>query len=146
MTMPDETRRQIFEELQQIATQVGGTVHAYPSPRDPVRRRTLRQEVDGEDTRFEEAVLDRDGAVYVIGADRGPKVEMFFGSLSYEWVYVIPPVRVPDLVAALVAAHGGSTDDDVLELLAGYYPHGGGRLNSFLTSPPMSASFDTWHS
>jgi len=134
----------IEDALRQVAESVGATVHRYPSPRHPVRRRTLREYVRDEDTQFEEAVLDADGTVYVIGRDSGPLVSAVFGESvsTYEWVYVIPPDRVPDLRQVA----GVAPDTDVLDAVARLYERVGGRLYHPLTGPPVGAAFDTWHS
>lgn len=134
----------VEQALREVAEAVGGTLHRYPTPRHPVRRRTLRHVVRGEDSQFEEAVLDADGSVYVIGHDRGPQVTAVFGGdiESYEWVYVISPEHVPDLVRVA----GAPADQDVLEVVAGLYQRVGGRLFHPLTDPPVSAVFDSWHS
>lgn len=133
-----------FEILQQIADETGGTLQRYPRPRNPVRRLTLRDVVDGENSQFEEAVLDEDGTVFVIGADRGPKVTDFFGEgiSSYDWVFVIAPEHVPDLVDIA----GGTGSEDVLALVAALYARRNGRMHGPLTAPPVSAKFDNWHS
>jgi hypothetical protein len=134
----------IEETLRQVAEAVGATVHRYPSPRNPVRRRTLREYVRDEDTQFEEAVLDADGTVYVIGRDSGPQVSAVFGEAvsTYEWVYVISPEHVPDLRQVA----GATADQDVLEVVAQLYRRAGGRLYHPLTDPPVSAAFDNWRS
>lgn len=134
----------IEEALRQVAESVGGTLHRYPTPRNPVRRRTLRHVASGENSQFEEAVLDADGSVYVIGHDRGPQVtEVFGGDIeSYEWVYVISPEHVSDLVRVAGAPAG----EDVLEAVARLYERVGGRLFHPLTDPPVSAVFDSWPS
>jgi hypothetical protein len=144
MTDPDQAKEQILHELQEVAGQVGGTVHPYPVPRRPVRQLVLRELRTETDTQFETAILDDDGAVYVVGADRGTGVSAVFGEdiQSYEWVYVISPDRVPHLTQAL----GGPADDDVLALLKVYYDSVNGRLHAFLCGPEVGANFWTWHS
>ena len=89
-------------------------------------------------------VLDADGTVYVVGEDRGNGVSAVFGEdiRSYEWVYVIPPDRIPRLVEVL----GGSGDADVLTLVKGYYESTHGRLQAFLCGPDVNATFASWHS
>jgi hypothetical protein len=134
----------IEEALRQVGESVGATVHRYPTPRNIVRGRTLRHVVHGEDSQFEGVVLTADGTVFVVGEDRGPRVTEIFGEgiTSYEWVYVISPERVPDLRQVA----GVAPDADVLEAVARLYERVGGRLYEPLTSPPVSATFDNWHS
>jgi hypothetical protein len=55
---------------------------------------------------------------------------------------VVPAGRVRDLVGFL----GGGGDDDVLDLLAGYYQRTGGRIGELLRSPEVAAEFSNWHS
>ena len=144
MTDGEDPRQQIFKDLQEVATRVGGTVHPYPSPRRPVRRLTLREARTETDTQIEEVVLDADGTIYVVGVDRGNGVSAVFGEdiRSYEWVYVIPPDRIPHLVEAL----GGDQDADVLTLVKAYYDSTRGRLHAFLCGPVVNATFASWHS
>jgi hypothetical protein len=63
-------------------------------------------------------------------------------SSTIEWVYVVPPGRVGDLVGAL----GGGGDDDVLDLLAGYYERNHGGVGMLLRSREVAAEFANWHS
>jgi hypothetical protein len=144
MTHSNEPTDPVEQALREVAEAVGGKLYRYPTPRDPVRRRTLRHVVAGPNSQFEEAVLDADGSVYVIGHDRGPQVtEVFGGDIeSYEWVYVISPDHVPDLLRVA----GAPADLDVLEAVARLYERVGGRLFQPLTDPPVSAVFDSWHS
>ena len=140
----DDARQQIFYDLQEVAAQVGGTLHAYPTPLRPVRRLTLRQTRTETDTQFEEVVLDADGTVYVVGEDHGAGVSAAFGAdiRSYEWVYVLPPDRVPHLVEAL----GGAGGEDVLMLIKTYYESTRGRVHALLCGPDVNATFASWHS
>jgi hypothetical protein len=71
-------------------------------------------------------------------------VSTYFGRgiTSYEWVYIAPPGRVGNLVGAL----GGGGDDDVLDLLAGYYERNHGRIGMLLRSGEVAAEFGNWHS
>ena len=144
MTDGEDARQQILNDLQEVAAQVGGTLHAYPSPRRPVRRFTLRESRTETDTQFEEVVLDADGTVYVVGEDHGSGVSSVFGEdiTSYEWVYVLPPDRIPHLVEAL----GGAGDDDVLMLIKTHYEATHGRLHAVLCGPDVNATFANWHS
>jgi hypothetical protein len=144
MTMPDDERRRIEESLAEVAGQVGATVDAYPRPGTPVRRVVLRDVRNDRGTQYEEAVLEDDGTVRVTGVDRGPGVSDFFGEdiTSYDWVLVVPPARVPDLITAL----GGSPGVDVLPLLATYYEQVKGRISGLLRGPRVRAEFHNWHS
>ena len=121
-----------------------GPCTPYPSPLRPVRRLTLRQTRTETDTQFEEVVLDADGTVYVVGEDQGAGVSAVFGEeiRSYEWVYVLPPDRIPHLVEAL----GGAGSDDVLSLIKTYYESTDGRLHALLCGPDINATFANWHS
>jgi hypothetical protein len=144
MTMPDNDRQRINETLTEIAQQVGGTIRAYPRPGEPVRRVVLHEVSNELGTQHEDAVLEADGTVRITGADCGPGVTDIFGPgiTSYDWVYVIAPDRVPDLVAAL----GGTTADDVLALVAAYYNRVNGQISGLLRGPTVGAEFSNWHS
>jgi hypothetical protein len=76
--------------------------------------------------------------------DRGPQVTVNWGDgiSSYEWVYVIPPERLP----ALREVAGVAPDTDPLEAVAQLYMRVRGRLYQPLTDPPVSAIFDNWRS
>jgi hypothetical protein len=66
----------------------------------------LRDELGSQS---EVAVVEDDGTLRVLGSDQGARVSVFFGSgiTSYEWVYGVPPGRVPNLAGAL--GGGGTT-------------------------------------
>jgi hypothetical protein len=100
-------------------------------------------ETDGG-TQFEEAQLEDDGTLRITGHDTGRTVSQFFGGdiTSYRWVYVVPPDRIQILLHEL----GGNDDDDILTALAAYHEQHSGRISSLLKNPPVSASFDNWHS
>jgi hypothetical protein len=88
--------------------------------------------------------LEDDGTVRVLGHDRGERVSHYFGRgiTSYEWMYVVPPQRVGNLVGTL----GGRDGDDVLDLLAGHYARTQGRMSDLLRRPEVAAEFSNWHS
>jgi len=144
MPTPDDERKRIDEILAEVARQAGGTLHPYPRPGERVRRIVLRDVHDERGTQYEEAVLELDGTVRVTGADHGPGVSSVFGEhiTSYEWVFVIAPDRVADLVAAL----GGTRDDDVLTLLAAYHERVNGRISGLMRGSAVGAEFSNWHS
>jgi hypothetical protein len=126
------------------ATQTGGQVRREPAAGREVRRVVLLDHTDGRGQEHEVLVLEDDGTVRVLGHDRGERVSSYFGRgiTSYEWMYVLPPERVGNLVAAM----GGDTDDDVLDLLAGHYQRTQGRLSDLLRRPEVAAEFSNWHS
>jgi hypothetical protein len=49
-------------------------------------------------------------------------------------------------VGNLLRAMGGGGDDDVLDLLAGYYERTQGRIGDLLRQPEVAAEFSNWHS
>jgi hypothetical protein len=91
----------------------------------------------------EVAILEDDGTVRVLGHDRGARVSQYFGRgiTSYEWVYMVPPERVGNLVEAL-----GGGGDDVLDLLAAYFERNHGGIGMLLRSLEVAAEFSNWHS
>jgi hypothetical protein len=141
----EQTIAGIEQTLTTAAEAVGGTVLPYPRAGTTTRRVVLRDVRDSDGSQFEEAVLEDDGTVRVTGEDEGAGVSGFFGSsiASYDWVYVVPPERVPLLVAEL----GGAPDSDVLDLLAKFYVQAaGGQFGQLLRASPVSAEFDNWMS
>jgi hypothetical protein len=56
-------------------------------------------------------------------------------------MYVVPPGRVGNLVAAM-----GGGDDDVLDLLARHDQRTQGRISGVLRRPEVGAEFSNWHS
>jgi hypothetical protein len=132
------------DTMRRIAESTGATLHIYPRPGEAVRRVVLRDVSNEEDTRYEDVVIETDGTIRVTGHDSGPGVSTVFGPdiTSYEWVYVVPPERAANLVEAL----GGQPGDDPLALLTTHYERTRGVLYHLLTSPPVNASFDNWHS
>src|SRR6476619_1018999 len=99
----EEAIADIEQTLTAAAEAVGGTVQPYPRAGRATRRVVLREVRDSGGRQFEEAALENDGTVRIIGEDQGPGVSGFFGSSidNYEWVYVVPPDRVPILIAKL---------------------------------------------
>jgi hypothetical protein len=142
--MDPETRDKLDQTMAAIAEQTGATLHTYPRPGHAARGVVLQDSHDDRGTRFEAAQMEDDGTLRIVGHDTGPRVSDFFGTAitSYEWVYVVPSGRVTALVQALGADQG----DDVLDALASYYQHHGGRISELLRSPGIAAEFDTWHS
>jgi hypothetical protein len=130
--------------LGEVAAQGGGTLRREPQVGREVRQVVLRDVRDELGSQSELAVVEDDGTLRVLGHDQGARVSVFFGSgiTSYEWAYVVPAGRVPNLVGAL----GGGGDDDVLDLLAGYYERTGGRVGNLLRRPEVAAEFSNWHS
>ena len=104
----------------------------------------LVDQVDEWGAMSEAAILEDDGTVRVLGHDRGTRVSQYFGQgiTSYEWVYVVPPERVGNLVEAL----GGGGDHDVLDLLAAYFERNHGGIGMLLRRPEVGAEFSNWHS
>jgi hypothetical protein len=109
---------EFIADLEAVARQQGGTLHVYPRPGRAVRRVVLRDQTDQRGSQYEDAVLEADGTLRVFGQDQGPGVSQHFGEqiTSYDWVYVVAPDRIGNLVRAL----GGNSGDDVLALLAAY--------------------------
>jgi hypothetical protein len=144
MDEPENPRRELDDTMRQIAESTGATLHIYPRPGEAVRRVVLRDMSDEQGTRYEDVVIETDGTIRVTGHDTGPGVSNVFGPeiTSYEWVYVVPPERAASLVEAL----GGREGDDPVDLLTAYYQRTRGVLYHLLTSPPVNASFDNWHS
>src|SRR5262245_16010047 len=140
----EDERNDIDKVLRTVATKTGGTLHKYPMPNQLERRVVLRDSREQNDLQFEQAGVDSDGALWVLGHDQGPRVSSFLGTTitSYEWVYVVAPECVNNLIAAL----GGTPGDDVLGLLADYHTKNRGRLDGLLRSPQVAAQFDNWHS
>jgi hypothetical protein len=130
--------------LEEVAAETGGTVRRAPQAGREVRRAVLRDLRDELGSQSEVAVVQDDGTLRVLGHDQGARVSVFFGSgiTSYEWMYVVPPERVGNLVEAI----GGGGDDDVLALLAGHYQRTQGRIGDLLRRPEVAAEFSNWHS
>lgn len=74
---------------------------------------TLREEREGEDTRFLCARLDAQGNLCIEGHDMGPTVARILGGSEYEWAISLDAAAVPAYVRAL----GGAAGEDVLALL-----------------------------
>ncbi len=81
------------------------------------RQVNLRQERDGSDSRSLWAHLDDDGNLHIDGQDLGPRTALVSDDDEYEWFETIRAEDVPKVVALL----GGSTGDDVLDLLEAHY-------------------------
>ena len=130
--------------LEEVPAETGATVRRAPQAGREVRRVVLRDLRDELGSQSEVAVVEDDGTLRVLGHDQGVRVSVFFGSgiTSYEWMYVVPPERVGNLVEAM----GGGGDDDVLDLLAGHYQRTHGRIGDLLRPPEVAAEFSNWHS
>ena len=129
-------------DLEAVAAQEGGTLRVYPRPGRAVRRVVLRDQTDQRGSRYEDAVLEADGTLRVFGQDQGSGVSEVFGEdvTSYDWVYVVAPDRIENLIRAL----GGTSGDDVLALLAAYHHRTSGVLSGLLKSAEVAAEFDSW--
>ena len=142
--MDPETSDELDQIMASIADETGAILHNYPRPGRAVRHIILRDTRDNRGRRFEAAQIEDDGTLRITGHDTGPRVSEFFGTAitSYEWVYVIAPVRIGTLLRLL----GGAEGDDVLHTLAAYHQQHGGRINDLLRSPEVAAEFANWHS
>ena len=74
---------------------------------------TLRDEVDGPDSRHLWAHLDQEGNLHIDGQDLGPKTAIVSSDGEYEWFETIKKTDVPKLIGLL----GGKPDDDILDVL-----------------------------
>jgi hypothetical protein len=130
--------------MAEIARETGAIVRAYPRPGQAVRRVVLRDTRGDRGTQFETAQLEDDGTVRITGRDSGAGVTEFFGGdiSSYEWVYVVAPERVYNLLGLL----GGQEGGDVLVALAAYHQRHQGLISDVLGSPQVAAEFSNWHS
>jgi hypothetical protein len=73
----------------------------------------LREERDGEDSRYLVAYLDAEGRLHIDGQDLGPSTSVVSSDGEYEWFETIAASDVARVVALL----GGSAGEDVLDLL-----------------------------
>ena len=142
--MDPETSDELDQIMASTADETGAILHNYPRPGRAVRHIILRDTRDNRGRRFEAAQIEDDGTLRITGHDTGPRVSEFFGTAitSYEWVYVIAPVRIGTLFRLL----GGAEGDDVLHALAAYHQQHGGRIGDLLRSPEVAAEFANWHS
>ena len=74
---------------------------------------TLRDEVDGSDSRHLWAHIDQEGNLHIDGQDLGPKTAIVSSDGEYEWFETIKKTDVPKLIGLL----GGKPDDDILDVL-----------------------------
>jgi hypothetical protein len=65
-------------------------VKSRPDQRSKMTEVVLVDEKSGADSRRIWASLDDDGNLVISGQDIGPKVERFFGTDEYEFVYTVP--------------------------------------------------------
>jgi hypothetical protein len=135
---------ELDQALAAIARQTGATLRIYPRPGHAARRVVLRNDRDDCGTRYEDAALDHDGTLRLTGHDQRSRVSEFWGDAitSYEWVYLVPPDRIPALLRLLGSHDGG----DVLALLAAYHQHAGGQISDLMNHPDVRAHFSNWHS
>jgi hypothetical protein len=84
------------------------------APRDHVGRVvTLRDEIDGPDSRHLWAHLDQEGNLHIDGQDLGPKTAIVSSDGEYEWFQTIKKSELPKLIGLL----GGKPEDDILDVL-----------------------------
>jgi tetratricopeptide (TPR) repeat protein len=133
---------ELTADLEAVAREHGGTLHVYPRAGRAVRRVVLRDQTDRRSSQYEDAVLEADGTLRVFGQDQGLGVSQVFGEdvRSYDWVYVVAPDRIGNLVRAL----GGNRGDDVLALLTAYHHRTNGVISPLLKSAEVAAEFDSW--
>ena len=74
---------------------------------------TLRNEVDGPDSRHLWAHLDQEGNLHIDGQDLGPRTAIVSSDGEYEWFQTIRSVEIPKLTGLL----GGRPGDDILDVL-----------------------------
>ena len=72
---------------------------------------TLRDEVDGPDSRHLWAHLDQEGNLHIDGQDLGPRTAIVSSDGEYEWFQTIKKSELPKLIGLL----GGRPEDDILE-------------------------------
>lgn len=81
--------------------------------RDPRKRDgrvvTLRNEIDGPDSRHLWAHLDQEGNLHIDGQDLGPKTAIVSSDGEYEWFETIDRSDLPKLIGLL----GGKPEDDI---------------------------------
>ena len=81
---------------------------------DAQRTVALREERNGEDSRYLDARLEANGDLRISGQDLGPGTWPVNSDGEYEWVKVVPAEHVPALMRLL----GAAADADVLDELA----------------------------
>jgi len=102
------------------------------------RQVQLRQERDGPDARFLQAYLDDQGNLHIDGQDLGPGTAAMTSDGEHEWFKTIRAEDVPKVVTVL----GGSTGDDVLDLLeARYTGEASGELEKRLRESDIKVEF-----
>jgi hypothetical protein len=84
------------------------------APRDYVGRVvTLRDEIDGPDSRHLWAHLDQEGNLHIDGQDLGPKTAIVSSDGEYEWFQTIDRSDLPKLIRLFE----GKPEDDILDVL-----------------------------
>ena len=74
---------------------------------------TLRNEIDGPNSRHLRAHLDPEGNLHIDGHDLGPKTAIVSSDGEYEWFQTINKSELPKLIGLL----GGKPEDDILDVL-----------------------------
>jgi hypothetical protein len=102
------------------------------------RRVQLRHERDGPDSRFLWAYVDDQGNLHIDGQDLGPKTAPVSDDGEYEWFKTI---RAED-VSKVVTLLGGSTGDDLLNLIEDRYTgEASGELEKRLRESDIKIEF-----
>jgi hypothetical protein len=143
-TGKEDSQDQREMTVAEIAREAGGRLQVYPRPGREVRHVVLRETRGERGTQFEAAHLEDDTTLRITGHHHSPGVSEIFGDeiSSYEWVYVVAPERVGNLLRL----PGGQEGDDVLAILAAYYQRNGGVISDMLKSPEVVSNFSNWHS
>jgi hypothetical protein len=127
--------RSIPDDLRDVVAGSGGTVTEFDSRRSDQRELVLENTAASQGgTRDVTISMDSDGTfrwrVTYLHRD---------GSSDYEWLYAVPPDRVPKLVHALEGHEG----EDVLELVQ--RRHAEGRdIPELLKGEPVNGEFSNW--
>ena len=74
----------------------------------------LRDERDGQDSRFLSARLSDDGDLLIEGQDLGPGTAMVSDDGEYEWVRTVAAADLPRLPELI----GAAAEEDLLDVLA----------------------------
>ncbi|CAN5800616.1 hypothetical protein BH24ACT15_BH24ACT15_38460 [soil metagenome] len=73
----------------------------------------LREEQDGENSRYLWAYLDGQGDLHIDGQDLGPATAPVSSDGEYEWFKTIAASELPTVLSVL----GASPEDDILEVV-----------------------------
>ena len=74
---------------------------------------TLRDEVDGPDSRHLWAHIDQEGNLHIDGQDLGPRTAIVSADGEYEWFQTINKSALPKLIGLL----GGKPEGEILHVL-----------------------------